>query len=393
MSNLTFSSLVYLNNSTLQTVNESSITNTSTYKQLTFRYNSDLVVGSKLTIPFTMITPSNLGTYGPINMTVIYGTDIYEQSYGFLMLPVTLASPIDFTITLTGNTTNQSTGAQCIYSFKMITYIPHPSIFYLQIQFPTDTSFISNGTCSGSCRSTIGMINNSTVNLTIVNNNSASTFSFMLGYFVNPRTVGLSMAWSFATFNQQMLQIGSGNSYVNIPLANTITGLLSKNDRYYRGNNNTVSFYLTLFNKLLSTDYILIQFGTDTYTANPLSSISCYLTIGNCSIVSSSSTSSLLVVKVAPSINQISTNQITIILLGLLSSTYTIYNDVKYFNVSTFNSADRLIDQGYVAYNITCGENATLSCKECTITGVCISCYVNEGMYMLNGKCVANCTK
>lgn len=146
--------------------------------------------------------------------------------------------------------------------------------------------------------------------------------------------------------------------------------------------------YLSLSNRLVSGDYILLQFGQDTYY-NSTSSVSCPQ--ATCSI-SSQSTSNVLVVRVEPSVNQLSTPTITLQISGLTSSSSTIYNEVAYFNVSSLSAAGRLIDQGAGRYNVSCGAYPLNNCKECYSNGNCFSCYTQEGMNLLNGRCVSNCT-
>lgn len=196
-----------------------------------------------------------MGTYNYINLTIAKGTNIYEQCLGYLQLSVTLASPINFSIDLTGPSANQSTGALDVYQFTMITFIPHPTSFSLLITFPNDTSYSGGYTCEAPCSST-SMANPSTINVTMSNPNPSTTaFIFKLGYFVNPRSIGQGMLWIMSTYSGDS-QIGSGNASVNIQLANQLSGSLSLNYNYYRGSTNIVLFYVTLFNKLKNGDYL-----------------------------------------------------------------------------------------------------------------------------------------
>jgi len=82
----------------------------------------------------------------------------------------------------------------------------------------------------------------------------------------------------------------------------------------------------------------------------------------NCS-VSNQSTSNVLVVVVTPNLNQLNVNSIGFQITGLVSSDTSIYNEITYFNVSSFTKAGNLIDQGSVPYNVSCGEKAINSCK------------------------------
>jgi len=192
------------------------------------------------------------------------------------------------------------------------------------------------------------------------------------------------------SYNSDGSQVGTGTATFNTALPSPITGMLSKNYRYYRSNSQPVEIYLTLTNVLKSGDYILLQFGPDTYL-NSSSTISCPQTLANCSI-SSKSTSNILVVTATPNINQLNSLSLTLQLSGLISASSTLYIDHNYFNVSTYTSVNLMIDSGALTYNVSCGTYATYNCKECYANGSCISCYTSEGMNLLGERCVSNCT-
>jgi len=321
ISGLTFNPVLVYANSSLQSVNQSSASQAT--QTLTFQYNSDIPIGTNISISFILKTPANMGTYNYINLTISNADNIYEQCVGYLQLSVTLASPINFSIEMTGISSNQSTGALDIYQFTMITFIPHPSNFNLLISFPSDTSYSNGYNCNGPCNATTNMVNGSTISVAMLNPNASTTFIFKLGYFTNPRNIGQGMTWNMSTYSGES-QIGSGSAAVNIQLASQLSGSLSLNYNYYRGNTNIVVFYVTLFNKLKNGDYFLIQFGSDTYTVRPSTSISC-TTLSSCS-VTNQSTANVLVVLGYPTINQISMQQLTIVIDGLISSASTQYN-------------------------------------------------------------------
>ena len=75
ISSFNFSSIVYAN-SILTIINTSSLTSTSPYN-LSFIYNYDMPIGTNLTIPFSMKTPANLGTYGPISFKITKTINTY----------------------------------------------------------------------------------------------------------------------------------------------------------------------------------------------------------------------------------------------------------------------------------------------------------------------------
>jgi hypothetical protein len=124
--------------------------------------------------------------------------------------------------------------------------MPHSTPnFSLLISYPTDTSFTASGSCSGSCLSTIRLYNSSTINITIDNSynwNGASiyTYTITFGTFVNPRNIGQSLLWSFMSYNLDGSQVGTGAAYFNTALPSPISGMLSKNYRYYRSNTSPV---------------------------------------------------------------------------------------------------------------------------------------------------------
>lgn len=189
-------------------------------------------------------------------------------------MAVTKASAVDFTITPTGTTSAMSTGATTVYRFTMTTYIPHPSSFFLLISLPTDTSYIYNNsgqisTCIGNCNSTVRTPNSTLLNITVINpNSSLNSFSFTIGNFVNPRSLGRGMLWNFSTYNVTGPQIGSGSAAIEITLASTMNASLARNRRYFKSNTDMIELYVSLANRLIAGDFILFQFGSDSYTAN-----------------------------------------------------------------------------------------------------------------------------
>jgi hypothetical protein len=227
-----------------------------------------------MSVIFTLKTPANLGTYSYINLTIVKEGNIYEECVGTLQLAVTKASAVDFTLAPTGTTAAMSTGATTIYRFTMKTYIPHPSTFFLLISLPIDTSYIYNNTgqistCIGNCNSAVRTPNSTLLNITMINPNSSLTsFTFTLGNFVNPRSLGRGMLWNLSTFNVTGPQIGSGSAAIEITLASVLNASLARNRRYFKSNTDPIELYVSLANKLITGDFMLLQFGSDSYTAN-----------------------------------------------------------------------------------------------------------------------------
>lgn len=145
--------------------------------------------------------------------------------------------------------------------------------------------------------------------------------------------------------------MGSGTSTFLVSLPNLLRGSLSLTDRYYRNNSNSVQLFLSLGNTLITGDYLLLQFGIDTYTS-PSKNVSCPLL--TCSI-SNQSTSNVLVILVTPNVNQLNINSMSFQISGLVSSDTSIYNEITYFNISSFTKNGNLIDQGSISYNVSCG--------------------------------------
>lgn len=323
ISSLNFSSIVYAN-STLTIINTSTVTSASPFN-LSFIYNYDMPIGTNLIIPFSIKTPANLGTYGPMSFKITRNNNTYEQS-NFLKLYVNQTSPIDVKMTAP-NSNGYAAGANTTLQFSLSSYIAHSTpYFFFLISVPNDTVFYPSGACSGACNSVYDMASKTTINITINNSYSFSSnfynYSISLGVFKNPRSLGSSMSWYFQTYNKDGSQVGTGNSTFLVSLPNLLTGSLSLNDRYYRNNSNSVQLFISMWNVLISGDYLLLQFGTDTYSS-PTNNVSCPLL--NCS-VSNQSTSNVLVVLVTPNINQLNVNSISFQISGLASSDTSIYN-------------------------------------------------------------------
>ena len=218
-------------------------------------------------------------------------------------------------------------GANTTLQFSLNSYIAHSTpYFFFIISVPNDTVYYPIGSCSGACSASIDLSSRTTINITINNSYTFSsnfyTYSISFGMFRNPRCLGSSMSWYFQTYNKDGSQVGTGNSTFLISLPNSLTGSLSLNDRYYRNNSNSVLLFISLWNTLILGDYLLLQFGTDTYSS-PTNNVSCPLV--NCS-VSNQSTSNVLVVLVTPNINQFNVNSISFQITGLVSSETSIYN-------------------------------------------------------------------
>ena len=323
VSSLNFSSIVYAN-STLTIINTSTLTSNAPYN-LSFIYNYDIPIGTTLIIPFSMKTPANLGTYGPMPFKITKNINTYEQA-NFLKLYVNQTSPIDVKIS-SSNSNGNSAGANTTLQFSLSSYIAHSTpFFFFLISVPNDTTFYPTGSCSGACNSNYDLASRTTINITINNSYSFSSnfynYSISLGIFQNPRSLGSSMTWYFQTYNKDGSQVGTGNSTFLVSLPNVLTGSLSLNDRYYRNNSNSVQMFISMWNVLISGDYFLLQFGTDTYSS-PSNKVSCPLL--NCSI-SNQSTTNVLVVVVTPNINQLNVNSISFQITGLVSSDTSIYN-------------------------------------------------------------------
>ncbi len=126
-----FSNLAYVNG-TVKQINESTVVSSSPAK-VTIKYYYDLPIGSNFTIPITIKTPSNLGTYSGIVLSASVAGNVYEQS-SLLKLVVNQTSPIYTTIT----PTSSYTGAQTTLSFQLTSFMPHSTpYFYLFITKPT----------------------------------------------------------------------------------------------------------------------------------------------------------------------------------------------------------------------------------------------------------------
>ena len=388
VSAVNFSFLVYAN-STLTIINSSNVSSGLPIT-LSLIYDYDMPIGTNLTIPLSLKSPSNLGTY-PILFKVYKGGNIYEQSSNLKMY-VNQTSPIDVKISASTGA-GSSAGANTNLQFAMSSFIAHSTpYFFLLITVPADTGYTPSGTCSGSCSPAFQMAGSATINVTVNNSYTfASNFysySLSVGTFKTPRKLGLSSTWYFQSFNKDGSQVGTGNATFLVSLPNLVTGSLSLTDRYYRNNSNSVQLSLTLWNTLIAGDYLLLQFGTDAYSS-PSGKVSCPLI--SCA-VSSQSTSNVLVVVVTPNQNQLNVNSISLQLSGLVSSDSSIYNEVSYFNVSSYSKEGIMIDQGSISYNVSCGQRPTYSCRECYANGSCISCYTNLAMNILNDRCVFNCT-
>lgn len=248
-----------------------------------------------------------------MNYTAVYNSYIYETS-SFLKINVNKTSPINIKISVPSNSSKgQYTGAETALTFSMTSYMPQSTpYFYLIINYPSDTGFSLNGTCSGTCYSTFAIYNSTAINVTVNNSYTFTSnyynYSFTISTFTNPRHIGSSETWSFISYNKDGSQVGTGTAIFQVLLPSPISAILSTSKNYYRSNTESVILYLTLTNALQSGDYLVLQFNSDTYT-NVSSSVSCILT--TCSI-SNQSTTNVLVVRAIPTINQLNKLSLTL---------------------------------------------------------------------------------
>lgn len=357
---------------------------TSNAISVSFLSGGQLNAGSSVSITIRLTTPSNIGTYSYVKLTVSNNNTNYLSNTGSLYLNVNAVSSMSVTITPLSGIAGKTT----IYQFSITMSIPHNSAFIVQVDVPADTKFITTNSVCTSCNASSMSPTNSSIFSFIANNTqgtNAQTYSFNISSFINPRSTGQSLPWGIATKTVSPTNLIS-YSYANATITdpNTLIATLDKSDSYYRSNPSPVKLTLTFFSSLISTDYILFSFIYDSYTA---STVTCSSIYGQCSI--QGTPTNVTVVKVLPNTTSIIGNSLFLILEGLTSAPGTSYLYSTNISVSTLTYDDRLIDSGKMLYNISCGAVSSNLCKQCYNNGSCISCY--SGFYLLGSVCKSEC--
>ena len=289
------------------------------------------------------------------------------------------------TVSITPNT--PTAGATSSYLFTMFLTIPHGTSFIVQVDVPSDTKYLTSGsTCTNCNASTMSPTVSS---FSFVANNSggtASSYSFTISSFTNPRAVGNSSLWGIATKTVSPTNLISYSyAFATIVTPNTLTKAeLSNTDSYFRNNTNNVNMTLGFYNKLSTGDYIMVTFTSYSYTA---STVYCSSMYGSCGIFGNAS--NVIVVKIIPNITSIINNTLIIILEGLTSNPTTLYGVTSTITVSTFNSSGAHMDSGSILYNISCGLVPSNECKQCYFDNSCINCY--SGYFLRSTTCVSAC--
>ena len=105
-------------------------------------------------------------------------------------------------VAITAN--NPSAAQSSSYSVTVTYTVPHPAIFDLQIDIPSDTAYVTApGTCAPGCAVTNFAANGSQVVITINNPNPNLSMIFSTTYvvsaFKNRRYVGTGTSFNFTT--------------------------------------------------------------------------------------------------------------------------------------------------------------------------------------------------
>lgn len=207
----------------------------------------------------------------------------------------------------------------------------------------------------------------------------------------NQRFAGTTPAFTFFTLTQNQSQyILKGTATAVISSPNILIAAFSTSDDYYRSNTKPVNINMNVTNQLILTDYILLQFDSNSYTQS--GTIQC--AVGTCSATVNGS---LLIIQVIPTATQIIYTQISISIQGLISSSSTAYGQKVNIPVGTFTASGDSIDTGTLVYSISCGQNASiisLNCKTCAYIGsqsICTSCYTPEYSLYNNSVCTNAC--
>jgi len=331
-----------------------------------------------------------MGSFNYIVLRVQKGSTVYMESATSMYLYVNTVVSLPIGLTAV----NSIAGATSGYTISMTLSVPHPSSFYVQVDLPGDVGYTSSAaSCSGNCSSSItGTSNFTSFIITATNSqptqtNQVVTFN-LAAAFTNARSVGTSLPWNFTTKTitpTNTITFSSSAPTINNPNSLTISML---SDSYYKNNTNPVKISFGFTNNLMSGDYIQMRFNTLTYSE--YTTVNCSLIFGTCS-KSSASTSGLLVINIVPNLSSITSKTLSLTLEGVISGS----NIVDSVPVSSYTNAGNLIDTGYMQYQLSCKDSATVTilnnCRTCYTNKSCIDCYTSLGFYLNASACVSSC--
>jgi len=278
----------------------------STANSISFTRGSAIAINSNLLIAVSFRSPSLLNTYYYVNL-IINNTVPYIQCLNQLSVNVNIPSTMPVGIVALTPTTAQ----QSSYNITITYTVPHPGMFYLSIDLPSDTTYVAAvGLCSPNCSVSGFTSNGSQVTLTINNPNANSTIIFTQTYtvstFVNRRFVAAGTAANISTFisNSTTGVITKQSALISITSPGLLIGYLDPNVYYTRNNSAVVDLFLNLTVPLLSGDYFLIAMDRTTYDGV---NVGCSLYFGTCT-ADPLSTTNVLIIKIVPNVSTYSGN-------------------------------------------------------------------------------------
>lgn len=318
---------------------------------VTFVSGFAVAIGDIVSISIPLKTPSNIGTYSFVKLIVSYNSTNYLSSQNSLFLNVNAVSSMGLSLT----PVTSIAGSLSSYILILYLTIPHSNSFIVQIDVPLDTTFNSTNSSCTSCSSSIVTKNSTSIEFTAINSGgtSATSITFTLSSFVNPRSTGSSLSWGISTktvTGSNLISYQTITAAISSP--NTLTAVLSKSDSYYRNNTSPVKMTFKFTNSLASGDSIQFSTTTDVYSAVSSTSVTCSSIYGVCTLVSSSN---VTVIKITPDVSSIINNTYFVILEGLISGSSSNYLFTYNIYVTTMTSNSSSMDSGTMTYNVSCG--------------------------------------
>lgn len=147
---------------------------------------------------------------------------------------------------------NPTTGAVSNYILNLTLTIPHDSNFIIEVEVPTDLSFISAGSrCSNCLNSAIHFDVTKKIKFTANNslpNTTSNLISYTIQSFNNPRNLGNSLPFIITTMTTDNRLISKQSAPILISNPNILTAFLLKTEEYYRNNISPVKFSVTFTN-------------------------------------------------------------------------------------------------------------------------------------------------
>lgn len=128
-----------------------SVSTNASGNSVTFVSGTAVAVGDIVSITIPLKTPSNIATYSFVKLIVTNNSTGYLSSRNTLFLNVNSVSSMSMQIA----PVTSIAGSVSSYTLTLFLTIPHSTSFVVQVDVPSDTSFITSSATCTNCLSSV----------------------------------------------------------------------------------------------------------------------------------------------------------------------------------------------------------------------------------------------